>query len=397
MHSVIGLMKRRVVLLGATGSIGESTLEVIRGCAAHFELVGIAAYQKVGKLAEIAKTFNVKHVAIGDEAAWKQAKSQGLFDKDVALHSGAEGLEALAVLAEADIIVVATVGTHGLRPTLAALQAGKQVALANKEVLVMAGEWVMAEVKKQGHPILPLDSEHNALFQCIKNEPDRAIKKLILTASGGPFRTLTTEAMKQVTPEMALQHPNWQMGPKVTLDCATMANKGLELIEAHWLFDMPEDRIEVIIHPQSIVHSMVEFVDGSTLAHLSPPKMTFAIQNSLMYPERAQAVLEPLNFSQGLHLTFEAPDVNRFPCLRLAREALIAGGAHPAVFNAANEIAVQAFIEKRLSFVGIPLIIEKTLAHSWAKPEKIKDILWADAAARRLAEGHIMTSQSSTF
>ena len=385
---------RRVALIGATGSIGDSTLKVIESCPESLELVAIAASKNVIKLAEIAKKFRVKHVALSDESAWKKAKESHLFENETNLLTGLESLCTLANLPEVDLVVIATVGTHGLAPTLSAIRANKTVALANKEVLVMAGKWVMEEAKARNVRILPLDSEHNALFQCLDGKPASDIKNLILTASGGPFRTFTKTQMATVKPQDALKHPNWQMGPKVTLDCATLANKGLELIEAHWLFEMPENKIEIVVHPQSIIHSMVEFIDGSVLAHLSPPKMTFAIQNSLLYPHRSKSVLEPLNFQSGLNLTFEAPDLERFPALSLARKALAQSGGYPAIFNAANEVAIEAFLEDRLSFLQIPNVIEETFNSNWEVPQSLENILEIDQRARLIAAKHILAFQS---
>ncbi len=378
--------KKRITLLGATGSVGSSVLEVIKAFPDRFELVGIAVEQNLEALKALETQWKVPHIAIGNPIAWKQAKEELLFPHAKSLLTGQEGLEALAQLSETDLVIVATRGTHGLAPTLAALKAGKQVALANKEVLVLAGEWVMKLAKKQNITILPIDSEHNAIFQCLKNEPKKSLDKLILTASGGPFREFNLREMEKITPEMALKHPNWQMGSKITIDSSTLANKGLELIEAYWLFGVREEKIEVVVHPQSIVHSMVQFIDGSILAQMSPTHMTFAIQNSLFYPERTQAVRPALEFGQGLQLSFEAPDLKRFPALSLAREALRRGGSYPAVFNAANEIAVEAFRQNRLTFLQISQLIEQLLEHPWEKASCIQDCLIADSKARVLSQ-----------
>jgi len=381
--------KKRLVLLGATGSIGDSTLKVVRKHPDKLEIVAIAAHKNCAKLDEIAREFNVPHVGIFDEAAARAARKAGLF-KGRTLHVGPAGLVELARLPAGDMVVAAVVGTLGLKPTLAAIEAGKDIALANKEILVLAGQFVMAAAKKHRVTVVPLDSEHNAVFQCLDGERPQDVAKLLLTASGGPFRDYTREQMDTVTPAAALKHPNWDMGPKVTVDSSTMANKGLEVIEAHWLFGLPAERIEVVVHPQSIVHSMVQFVDGSIIAQLSPPSMTFPIQHSLLYPGRAEGVAPTLDFSQKFALDFRPPNLDLFPCLRLAFAALRAAGAAPATFNAANEIAVAAFLENRVSYLDIPRIIEQALetlpASRW---RNLDDVLDADAAARRRAQAAV--------
>jgi len=280
----------------------------------------------------------------------------------------------------------AVVGTLGLKPTLAAIEAGKDIALANKEILVLAGKFVMAAAKKHGVAVVPLDSEHNAIFQCLEAGRRVDVAKILLTASGGPFRDYTREQMAGVTPEAALKHPNWAMGPKVTIDSSTMANKGLEVIEARWLFGLRPEQIEVVVHPQSIVHSMVQFVDGSVIAQLCPPSMTFPVQHSLLYPARAEGVCATVDFQQGLRLDFRAPDLARFPCLGLAYAALRAGGAATGTFNAANEVAVAAFLERRLGYLEIPRVIEATLAAMPGRePKNLDEVLAADAEARQVA------------
>jgi len=380
------MKKKRIVLLGATGSIGDNTLEVLRGNREHLEIVGIAAHSSHEKLARIAHEFNVPHVALFDEATHDAAEKSENFPGETQFHCGLEGLTELACLPEADMVVSAIVGTQGLYPTLAAIEAGKDIALANKEILVLAGKFVMEAARKRGVSILPLDSEHNAIFQCLHGAQAKHIDRLILTASGGMFREYSLDEMRAVTIDEALQHPNWTMGKKITIDCSTMANKGLELIEACWLFGVPESAIDIVVHPQSIIHSMVRFVDGSTLAQLSPPSMTFAIQNSLLHPERTQAVSQPLDFTQALSLDFSPPDLTRFPALRLAREALKTGGTAPAVFNAANEVAVQAFLEKRVSFLDIPTIIESSLEKvPHFDPSDLLEVLSLDEEARQVA------------
>jgi 1-deoxy-D-xylulose-5-phosphate reductoisomerase len=383
---------KRLVLLGATGSIGESTLKVVRKHPDRLQIVAIAGRARCHELDAIAREFHVAHVGVFDEAAAKAARKAGLF-KGCTVHVGPKGLEELARLPEGDMVVAAVVGTLGLKPTLAAIEAGKDIALANKEILVLAGRFVMEAARARGVTVVPLDSEHNAVFQCLDGERPEDVAKLLLTASGGPFRDYTLAQMAAVEPAAALRHPNWDMGPKVTIDSSTMANKGLEVIEAHWLFGLPAERIQVVVHPQSIVHSMVQFVDGSILAQLSPPSMTFPIQHSLLYPERAAGVNATLDFSQLLRLDFHPPDLGRFPCLRLAYAALRAEGAAPAAFNAANEIAVAAFLEGRLNYLDIPRVIEATLSGlPAAAPRDLDEVLAADAAARRRATDWLKTA-----
>lgn len=380
------MAKKRIVLLGATGSIGDSTLKVLRGNPDRLELVGVAAATRAGALADIVREFNVPWVAIGNEAVAAQARCDGLFPADTELLSGSQGLVELASHDGVDIVVSAIVGTAGLRPTLAAIEKGIDIALASKEILVLAGEFVMAAARRSGSRILPLDSEHNAIFQCLQGDPSHHIDRLILTASGGRFREMPVEQMASIRKEDALTHPNWSMGPKITVDSSTMANKGLELIEARWLFDIEPARIDVVIHPQSIVHSMVQFVDGSILAQLSPPSMTFAVQHTLLFPERINGVHDTLDFRKVLNLGFQPPDTTRFPCLRLAREAAEASGTAPAVFNAANEVAVDAFLNDRIRFIDIPVVVEKTLNKLPAmEPSSLDEVLDTDIKARRLA------------
>ncbi len=359
---------KRIVLIGATGSIGSSTLEVIRRHPGKLKLIGIAADRNTAGLAAIATEFDVKHTCLFQE-------------------SGVDGLIELATLNDADVVLLAATGTVGLRPALAALAAGKTLALASKEVLVLGGEIVMAAARNGSGQIIPVDSEHNALFQCLNGQPaGRSVQRLILTASGGAFRDWPASALKNVMPSDALQHPTWSMGPKVTVDSATMANKGLELIEARWLFDIPSERLDVVLHPQSIVHGMVEFIDGSHIAQMCPPSMTFAIQHALLYPERAPGGEARLDTSQPLRLDFHPVDLGRYPCLRLAREALTAGGAAPAIFNAANEIAVDQFLQNELPYTAIPEVIEHTLEEVGASDAPdLEGLLNADSEARECA------------
>ncbi len=379
-------MKRRVVLLGSTGSIGLSTLRVAANLPEEIEIVGLAAGSSVSQLAEQARETGVRHVAIYDET--KAAELRSLLPAGVDVHVGPEGLIRLAELEEADVVLIAIVGTAGLHPALAAIGAGKDIAVASKEILVMAGEIITARAAEKGVRILPVDSEHNAIFQCLEGHrgPDTEISRLILTASGGPFRETPAADLWDVTPEMSLKHPTWNMGPKISIDSATLFNKGLEMIEARWLFGIGMNRIEAVIHPQSIIHSMVEFTDGSVLAQLSRTDMGFPIQYALTYPARMKGALQPLDFATLSKLEFSPPRLDDFPALHLAREAGLTGGTMPAVYNAANEVAVEAFRSGKIKF---PEIWE-CVAHSIERHEAIqspdlKQILNADSSARRIA------------
>jgi 1-deoxy-D-xylulose-5-phosphate reductoisomerase len=380
--------RKRVVLLGASGSIGESTLRVIAAQCDRLELVGIAAHAKHTRLAEIARQFGVRHVGLYDPAALAAARSSGAFPAGTTFHGGADGLSQLAALPEADVVLVAVVGTTALQPTLAAIAAKKTIALASKEILVLAGKFVMAAARASGSRLLPVDSEHNAVFQCLEGHRSSDVRRLVLTASGGAFRDWPLEKLSQVTPADALKHPNWAMGPKITVDSATLANKGLELIEAQCLFGLRADQCHAVLHAQSIVHALVEFTDGSMLAQLCPPSMTFPIQHALLYPERAPAGTDTaLPLDKAFGLDFRPVDETRYPCLRLAREAMTAGGTAPAVFNAANEVAVAAFLQNRVPFLAIPRIIEHTLATvKLIDPTTLDQILAVDAEARRVAQ-----------
>ncbi len=378
--------KKRVVLLGATGSIGESALKVLRKHSDRLELVDIAANRNVPKLAAIARAFRPRYVALFDEAACREARASGAFPPGTQFRSGLEGLVELATLPDCDVALVAVVGTQGLFPALRALEAGKTLAVASKEILVLAGKFIMEAARKAGARILPVDSEHSAIFQCLEGAPRGHVDKLILTSSGGSLRDLPLAQFDRVTLEQALKHPNWDMGPKVTIDAATMANKGLEIIEAHWLFGVEPQRIDAVVHPQSIVHSMVQFIDGSVLAQLCPPDMTFAIQHSLLYPDRGPGVAAPLDFAAAMQLEFRPPDLLRYPCFALARRALEAGGVMAGVFNAANEVAVEAFVRREIRFVEIPTIIEKTLdSVENVEPSSLEEVLEFDRIARERA------------
>ena len=382
--------RKRVVLLGATGSIGESTLRVIAAHPDKLELVGIAARANHARLAQIARDFHVPHVAVYEEAAYADAKASGAFPPGTRLHGGPAGLVALAELPAADTVLVAVVGTTGLEPALAALAAGKDLALASKEILVLAGRFIMAAAQQHGGKLLPVDSEHSAVFQCLAGHPQAGVRRIVLTASGGAFRDWTHERLAHVTPADATKHPTWSMGPKITVDSATLANKGLELIEAQWLFGLRPEQCTAVIHPQSIVHCLVEFTDGAMLAQLSPPSMTFPIQHALLHPARAPGVDAALDFTKLLGLEFRPVDELRYPCFRLARQAMAAGGVAPAVFNAANEVAVAAFLAGRLPFLAIPAVVDHTLQHvENFEPSSLAAVLDADAGARRAATARL--------
>ena len=382
--------RKRVVLLGATGSIGENTLRVLRAHPEALELVAVAAHARGEQLLAIAREFGVRHLALFDETAAARLRAAGPapLPPGATLHApGVEGLESLATLPEADVVLVAVVGTAGLRPALAALAAGKDLALASKEILVLAGAHVLAAAKKSGARLLPVDSEHNAVFQCLQGHAHHELRRVILTASGGAFRDWPVERLAAATVADALKHPNWAMGPKITVDSATLANKGLELIEAAVLFDLRPAQCAAIIHPQSIVHCLVEFDDGALLAQLCPPSMTFPIQHALLHPTRGPKGTDAaLSLDRVLNLEFRPADESRFPMLRLAREAMEAGGAAPAIYNAANEIAVAAFLAGELPFLGIPRVTETTLAALAGMPGgELSSVLAVDAEARTFA------------
>lgn len=390
------LPKRRIVLLGATGSIGENTLKVIAAHRDRLELVGIAANGRYQRLAEIAREFGVKHVAVHDEAAFFAAKAGHVFPSGTRLHGGLHGLKEIATLPEADLVLVAVVGTAGLEPALAAIGAGKHIALASKELLVMAGKFVTAAAREHGVRLLPVDSEHNAVFQCVQGHRIDEVRRVVLTASGGAFRDWPLEQLARATPADALQHPTWAMGPKITIDCATMANKGLELIEAQWLFGLRADQCEAVLHKQSTVHCLVEFCDGSVITQLCPPSMTFPIQHALLYPDRApHATDRALELGAAFSLDFKPVDPARYPLLGLAQAAMRAGGTAPAVYNAANEVAVAAFLAGRLPFLAISTVVEHTLQRVGTKePHALADVLAADAEARSVAHAQLKSLTS---
>lgn len=375
---------KTVSILGATGSIGQSTLDLVQRAPDAYQVLALTAAQDVSGLAAAARATNAKLAVIADETLYEPLKAE-LSGTNTHVSAGPQALIDAAHL-DADWTMAAIVGCAGLAPTLAALERGKTVALANKEALVSAGDLMLAVARASGATLLPTDSEHNAVFQCLDQSAPKGVAKIILTASGGPFRTWTKAQMQAAQPEQALKHPNWAMGAKITIDSATMFNKGLELIEAHYLFDMPADRLEVIFHPQSVIHSMVEYVDGSVLAQMGAPDMRIPIAHCLAWPERMDTPVARLNLAEVARLEFEAPDEDRFPALRLAREAMVEGGAKPAILNAANEIAVAAFLERRIAFTDIAVIVESVLqAYEAAAPSTISDVLEIDGEARRLA------------
>ncbi|HBJ82776.1 MAG TPA: 1-deoxy-D-xylulose-5-phosphate reductoisomerase [Verrucomicrobiales bacterium] len=385
MPAVTSTANRRVLLLGSTGSIGTSALKVARDIPDRMQIVGLAANSSVEALVEQVRETGVKQVALTDAAA--AAKARALLPADVVLHIGAQGLVDLVNESDADMVLVAIVGTAGLAPALAAIERGMHLAVASKEILVMAGEAVTEAAKRKGVNILPVDSEHNAIFQCLEGHRHSDVQRILLTASGGPFRTLPADQLPSVTVAQALKHPTWTMGRKITIDSATLFNKGLEMIEAKWLFDVPMDKIEVVVHPQSIVHSMVEFADNSVIAQLSHSDMCFPIQYAVTWPDRVPNNLQPLNFDQVGALHFEAPRVDDFPALNLARHAGTVGGTLPAVLNAANEVAVDAFLNGKINFPGIWQTVERVMnAHRVIAHPSLDELIDADAWARRAAK-----------
>ena len=372
---------RNVVLLGATGSIGQSACRVARDLPDRVRIVGMSGFRNMPRLAEEANRLRPEVLAVPDAEAEAELRTK-LDYAPARIFTGAEGLVSLAAWPGADMVLVAIVGTGGLRPTLAALEAGKDIALASKEVLVMAGEMVMATARRHGRRILPVDSEHNAIFQCLEGRDTRHVRRLILTASGGPFRAWPAEQLRAVTRQEALRHPTWRMGEKITIDSATLFNKGLEMIEARWLFDVDITRIDVVIHPQSIVHSMVEFVDGSVLAQMSHSDMRFPIQYALTWPDRIAGTLPPLEWAKLGKLDFEEPRYDVFPALDLARQAAERGGAAPAVLNAANEVAVAEFLDGRIAFPRIWEIVAAVLDGTEGAADDLDALLEADRRAR---------------
>jgi len=381
------MKRKRVVVLGATGSIGDSTLKVAHDIPERMEIVGLAANSNAEKLVAAANKMRPEAICLVDET--KIDILQRELDYKPRIFAGEVGLRELACLTNADMVLVAIVGTGGLRPALAAIEAGKDLAVASKEILVMAGEIVMREARDHGVRVLPVDSEHNAIFQCLDGRPSE-VRRIILTASGGPFRETPSNQLADVTVEEALKHPTWDMGPKITIDSATLFNKGLEMIEAHWLFGVEMNRVEIVIHPQSIVHSMVEFADGSTLAQLSYSNMCFPIQYAVTWPDRVPNTLPPLDFSRLGKLEFEIPRYEDFPAIKLARRAGETGGTLPAVMNAANEVAVAAFLNRHLRFPQIWETVAQVMdRHRTVAHPDLDAILAADQWARAEATAAI--------
>jgi 1-deoxy-D-xylulose-5-phosphate reductoisomerase len=384
--------RKRVVILGATGSIGESALTVARDIPERMEIVGLAAKSNAQKLAAAANEVRPESVCLVDETQLDVLRKA--LDYEPRIFSGEAGLVEIACLTNVDMVLVAIVGTGGLRPALAAIKAGKDLAVASKEILVMAGEIVMREARDNSVRVLPVDSEHNAIFQCLEGKQPADVRRILLTASGGPFRETLRAGFDSITPEQALKHPTWNMGPKITIDSATLFNKGLEMIEAHWLFGVEMERVEVVIHPQSIVHSMVEFTDGSTLAQLSYSNMCFPIQYAVTWPDRVPNSLPPLDFSKLSKLEFSTPRYDDFPALSLARRAGETGGTLPAVMNAANEIAVSAFLDRKVRFPEIWRIVEQVMnQHTPVAHPDLDAILGADQWARTQAQGCLQSAK----
>jgi len=384
---------KQLTILGSTGSIGRQTLAVVDALAGRFGVVALAAGNNLDELRGQIERYKPELVSVAD-AQKADELAERLREKGIAplpaIHHGRDGMLAVGTHEAADIVVSAAVGVVGLEATYEAVKLGKTIALSNKEVLVAAGEIVMAAAQKAGKELLPVDSEHNAVHQCLRGGKHSEVRKLVLTASGGPFRKTPIHKMADVTAEQALAHPNWKMGNRITVDSATMMNKGFEVIEARWLFDMKPAQVHVVIHPQSTVHSMVEFVDGSVLAQLGATDMRMPIQYALTYPERVASNQVDLDWTKLKRLDFEKVSTRRYPCLRLAREALKKGGAWPCALNAADEVAVAAFLERQIPFLGIPEVVEKVLERTLrVKIEKMDDVLAADVEARRIAKEEV--------
>ncbi len=381
------MKKKQIAILGSTGSIGTQALQVIEEHPDLYEAYALTANNQVELLAEQARKFMPAAVVIANEAKYLQLKEM-LADLPIQVYAGADALCEIVEAKPIDVVLASMVGYAGLRPTMNAIKAGKAIALANKETLVVAGELINDLAQQYHTPILPVDSEHSAIFQCL--EPDNALEKVILTASGGPFRKFTMEQLRHVTKEQALKHPNWDMGAKITIDSATMMNKGFEVIEAKWLFGVRPDQIEVVVHPQSVIHSMVQYEDGAVKAQLGMPDMRLPIQYAFSYPQRIKASFDRLDFSKMTELTFEQPDTNRFRCLALAYEALNRGGNMACIVNAANEVVVSAFLKDRIPFLRMSEIIEQSMANvSFIQTPTYEDYVATDAEARRIAESLI--------
>ena len=382
-------MKKQIAILGSTGSIGTQALQVIEEHADLYEAYALTANNRVDELIAQARKFMPEIVVIGNESKYLQLK-EALADLPIKVYAGEEALCQIVAEQPVDMVLTAMVGYAGLRPTMNAIRARKTIALANKETLVVAGELINELARVNGTPILPVDSEHSAVFQCLTGEVGNAIEKVILTASGGPFRTFTREQLATVTKEQALRHPNWNMGAKITIDSASMMNKGFEVMEAKWLFGVRPDQIEVVVHPQSVIHSMVQFEDGAVKAQLGMPDMRLPIQYAFSYPDRLHASFPRIDFRTCTNLTFEQPDTSRVRNLALAYEALHRGGNMPCIVNAANEVCVAAFLHDRLSFLGMSDIIERTMQRaSFIRKPSYEDYVATDAEARRIAEESI--------
>ncbi|MBR5642684.1 MAG: 1-deoxy-D-xylulose-5-phosphate reductoisomerase [Salinivirgaceae bacterium] len=378
-------MTKHIAILGSTGSIGTQTLDVARAHTDKLTVEVLTAGHNAKLLIEQAREFQPNTVVIADESKYDEVKS-ALADLDIKVWTGAKAIEDVVQMSTVDTVVTAMVGYAGLSSTIKAIEAGKNIALANKETLVVAGELITKLVAKHKVSVTPVDSEHSAIFQCLVGEPD--VEKLIITASGGPFRTKSIDELRTATPQQALKHPNWNMGAKITIDSATMMNKGLEVIEAHWLFGIPYEKIEVTVHPQSIIHSMVQFIDGSVKAQMGLPDMRLPIQYALSYPDRWPSDFGRIDFKNQQPLTFEAPDLEKFRCLALAYEALGKGGNMPAIMNAANEVAVAAFLKERIGFLDIAATIERTMhAIAFVGKPTYEDYVATDREARKYAEG----------
>ena len=374
---------RALTILGSTGSIGTQTLEVVENLPGEFRVVALTANRNIELLAHQARQFQVEAVALADPTGADELRER-LAGSGIAIHTGRAGLLEIAGRDDIDLCLNGLVGGGGMAPTMAALEAGVDVALSNKESLVMAGALITALQQEKGTRLLPIDSEHSAIWQCLAGEDRSQIRRLVLTGSGGPFRTWPLEDMSRVTREKALRHPNWDMGPKVTIDSATMMNKGLEVIEARWLYDMPPERIDIVIHPQSIIHSMVEFVDGSIKAQLGVPDMKIPIQYALAYPDHRPADWPRLDLAAIGELTFEEPDLEKFPCITLAYDALRRGGSAPAALNLANDLAVQAFLDDQLAFASIPRVLERVLSeHPFIETPTLADLEELEAWTER--------------
>jgi 1-deoxy-D-xylulose-5-phosphate reductoisomerase len=383
---------KRLAVIGSTGSIGKSTLDVVRHLGDRFEVFALTAHRSVEHLLGQVKAFRPKVVVLTDETRIEDfhrgCREQGIQVPDI--FTGEEGLRIVASAPEVDIVVSGAVGAAGLLPTWAAVQAGKTVALANKESMVVAGELLSRTAASTGARIIPIDSEHSAIDQCLRSGRRHEVRRLILTASGGPFRNTSAEQFAQITPEDALNHPTWRMGRRITIDSATLMNKGLEVIEARWLFDIPETQITILVHPQSLVHSMVEFVDGSVVAQLGTTDMRQPIQYALTYPDRFESCVPGIDWLTAGKLEFALPDPERFPCIGLAYFAMKEGGTAPAVLNAADEVAVRAFLDRQIAFTEIPRLIEDTLnAHSTQKVVSFESVMTADRWAREHVWGMV--------